>query len=369
MCSLIKTKLPKTLSTIRTRILLITVSLILLLSGIITLISYYLVSNNLRQNLLHTSETTLLFVSSSINSNIESVSNYVYSCQKSQKIQQFALEGETSDNRIKIAAHDLASTMYTANSSLRSYLVRMVIIGRYRSDIIHLVETSNSTRNISSDAVLALPYFNSLHDAPGQSSAGIMQDPFYTARPIPMIPFVNSIQHPYKLDEVGYIFTEMSVDAITEPIHNLSKGGSQFYVKIGDNLYQYAENTLIPCEEHMSITETLSYQMLNEQTTIQKIYRPKDNETTLAITQPLRIDGWSVMMSINERELSQQILNTFLLILLIIVAVASFIGITLFGFLSRTINVPVKQLQLRNGNMSWATSAKPSMTYPKICCF
>ena len=46
-------------------------------------------------------------------------------------------------------------------------------------------------------------------------SAGIFTDPFHTARDVPMIPFVYPIIHPYNADEIGYIFTEMSLSVIT----------------------------------------------------------------------------------------------------------------------------------------------------------
>ena len=126
----IRIKLHKAFSTIRVRIMLITISVTLLLSGIITLISYYLVSNNLRQNLLQTSEIRLSFVCSSIDSNIESVINYIRSCQNSRQIQNFSLEDDTSDNYIKREAHDFVTDTYASNSSLPTHLVRLVIIGK-----------------------------------------------------------------------------------------------------------------------------------------------------------------------------------------------------------------------------------------------
>lgn len=127
--------------TIQGRILLITISLIVLISTVITIISFQIVSSSLRQNLIQTSETRLSFLSSSIDSNINNVQTFIRSCQKSSKVTEFVMQEETDDNRIKRETHDLITETYSANAMLPSQLVRMVIIGNRRSDIIQVVES------------------------------------------------------------------------------------------------------------------------------------------------------------------------------------------------------------------------------------
>lgn len=357
------TKLHKILSTIRVRILLITVSLIVVISVIITLISYYLVSNNLRQNLIQTHETMLSFLCSSIDSNLGSVTEYVHACQNSDKIQNFALETDASDNRIKREAHDFVTETYASNALLPSRLIRLVIIGKNRSDIVQLTEASYSTVHVSSDAIVSLPYFEELHEHPGESSEGILYDPFFTTKQVPMLPFVYPIYHPYKADETGYIFMEMSVNTITAPIHNYStETSNRFYFKIGSHLYQYHNNTLDPCEDTLEVISDLHNITLNQNTRLQKIYDRETSETFLMISQPLAIGGWYAMACIDENELSQDIMRTFSLIFLIIIAVASLIGFLLFGFLSQTVNVPVKKLQQRMKRIEEGDFSRDSST-------
>lgn len=362
----IKDKLHKTFCTIRMQILLITVSVIVLISGIITAISYYLVSNNLRQNLLQTSEISLSFLCSSINANIEGVVSYIHTCQKSDKIQKFAMESDTTDNHVKREAHDFITDTYASNSALPSHLVRLVIIGKYRSDIIQLVEASKSTGKVSAQAIMELPYFELLHSNPGKPCTEILPDPFYTARQIPMIPFVYSIQHTYKADETGYIFAEISIDVLTEPIRDyLSDTNNKFYYKIGNTFYRYADYTLIPCKE-LDIVESdkdIPYTALHDNIFLQSIYNPETKETSLLIAQPLIMENCYVMLCVDEHELSQNILHSFLLILLIIITIASFIGVMMFIVLSRIINVPVNQLQKRikrieSGDFSYDSSTE-----------
>ncbi len=94
----IKDKLHKYFCTIRSRILLCTISLIALICIIITSISYFLVSKNLRQNLIQTSETRLSFLCESIDANVSNVNNFIRVCQISTKIINFVKEENPSGN-------------------------------------------------------------------------------------------------------------------------------------------------------------------------------------------------------------------------------------------------------------------------------
>lgn len=338
----------KAFVTIRARILLSTISFIILISAIITLTSYFVVSSNLQQNLIQTSETKLSFLCTSINSNVSSVKSFISACQKSSKIKNFAMEKETDDNRKKREAHDYMIEVYTSNSALPSQLIRVVVIGKYRDDIIQVVESSYSTPAISSDAVLSLPYFETLQSNLGEVSTGILQDPFITTKSVQMIPFLHSIEHPYEYGEIGYIYTEMSPSVITDPIHNYLTGSdNHLFFRIGDEQYQYEDGALVPCDPGYKLIKDLSGLSLGKNTVIQKVRFPGDETSSILITRPLDTEGWYVTECLDESLLAKSIFRTFLFIVLIVLAAASIIGILLFWFLSKTVNVPVKQLQAR----------------------
>ncbi|MDE6203057.1 MAG: histidine kinase, partial [Lachnospiraceae bacterium] len=215
------------------------------------------------------------------------------------------------------------------------------------NDIIQLVEASYSTSKISSKTILNLPYFDDLREHPGEAYVGIQEDSFVT-RQAAMIPFVYPIQHTYKADETGYIFAEISVNTIVEPIRDyLSQTDNQFYIKIGSNLYQYQNNSLIPCSGNITVVKAYPDMALHENTLIKKVYSEETGRVSFMITQPLIMEGWYVMTGVDTHTLSRNILHSFLLILLIIIIAVSFIAFVLFSFLSKTINVPVRQLQLR----------------------
>ncbi len=340
----------KALSTIRARILLITISLIVFVSTVVILISYFIISSNLQQSLIQTSETRLSFLCSSIDSNINNVKGFVRSCQINNKVKKFALGESSSDNLAKREAHDVITETYASNYPLRSQsqLIRMVVIGNSGNEIIQIVESPYSSNAVSADVILSLPYFDLLHENPEKAVTGIEQDPFISTKDIPMIPFLHIIQHPYKADEIGYIFTEMSTSVVTEPVHNfLSETDGTLYFKIGDLSYRYREGSLTAFDDSYEITEDLSSLALMRYTTIYKVKNKEGRGTAFMITRPLETNGWYVTEYIDETQLSKNILRTFLVITFIIITACSAIGLLLSWFLSKTVNVPVKLLQIR----------------------
>lgn len=341
-------KLHKRFSTIRVRILLCTISLIVLICLIVTSVSYFLVFYNLRQNLIKTSETRLSFLCASIDANIENVTNYVRSCQTSTKLKNFARETDAAGNQAKREARDFVMESYTTNTALPSHLIRMVILGKSRKDIIQVVEPPYSSVTVSADAILSLPYFGLLHSNMEEMPAGILTDSFATAKNVSMIPFLYAIEHPYNDEEIGYIFTEMSLAVITDPIHaSLLESDSSFFLTIGDFCYRYQDGSLLPCEDPFELVKDISGIALNANTVIQTVQNTESGETVTVITRPLKTPGWYLTESVDESQLSGSALSVLFSIVLIIIAAAGLIGLFLSWFLSRTVNVPVRQLQAR----------------------
>lgn len=335
-------------STIRSRILLICIFLIVFISVIVTFICYNLVSYNLQRNLIQTSETRLSFLCSSIDSNVNDTKSYFRSCQINSKVVDFALEENPQDNVIRREAHDIVSESYKANGSLFTNLVRMVIIGNAREDIVQVVESASSASSVSKEAVINLSYFEELRTNGNNMPVGIVSDPFFYTKEIPMIPFVYPIHHPYNADEIGYIFAEMSTAVITGPIQNyLSESDSRFYIHIGDLTYQYLNESLVLCENPFDVVADLSEYALNTDSSISRAKNTEDGQLYIIITRPLENEGWFVTESVDALALSKSIFTTFLFVVMIIITIAAIICFLLSLFLSKTVNVPVMQLQAR----------------------
>ncbi len=338
----------KYLYTIRFRILSCTISVILLISAIVTIISYHLVSNNLKKNLIQTSETRLSFLCSSIDSNISSVKSFIISCKNSGKIRMFAMDGPMASNQEKREAREFMLETYSSNAALPTQVVRIVAMGKFDSQILQVVESPYSTPAVSSEGIYGLPYYATLRDHQEQICTGILQDPFIATKDVPMLPILYSIQHPYHAGEIGYIFTEISLSVITGPIQNYrSENSRRLLFRIGESQYQYDGRTLIPQEASYEVTEDLSHIALGEDMIIQKAICKEDESSAILLTRPLKEQGLYVTECLDEQFLQQDILRSFLLILLVIFLAACSIGFLLSWFLNRTIHVPVKQLQQR----------------------
>ena len=335
--------------TIRARILLCTISTILLISIIITAVSYFIVSYNLRQNMIRTSETRLSFLCAAIDSNINNVKGFIDSCQKSNKISKFTMGKNIPNNFVKRDAVDFVTEIYGANTALSSQIIRLVIIGKSRNDIIQIVEAVNSNTAVSSEAILSLPYFDTLYENTGEISTAVLPDPFFTTKNMPVLPVLNTIEHPYQAGEIGYIFTEISTSVITDPMRSsLSDTDNRLYFRIGEYLYQYIEGQgLIPCGDTFETVEDLSGIALSSNTDIQKIRNLAEQKTYIMVTRPLGTRNLYVTECLDEYTLSRDIFSTFLIVTLITLTAAAFIGILLFYYLSKTVNVPVQQLQVR----------------------
>lgn len=339
--------------TIRAKILLCTISMMLSVSIIISFISYIIVSSNLRQNLIQTSETRLSFLCSSIDSNINSVKGILKSCQQSSPVRKFAMESDSLNNKVRREAHEFITEVCNANPSLATQLIRLVIIGKLRSDIIQVVQSTYSNTSVSSENILSLPYFDDLCENSGALSTPIMQDPFFSSKSIQMLPFVYTIEHPYKAGTIGYIFAEMSVSVITEPLSNYHyDANNRFYFQIGNWLYQYTDQCLLLCEDEIELLADLSDMALSRDTVVQKIKNKTTQEVCIVVTRPLSNNGLYATEYLNEDILSKDISRTFFIVVLIILTIAAAIGILLALFLSKTVNTPVKQLQARMKRIS-----------------
>ncbi len=338
----------KHLHTIRLRILMVTISLIVLASVIITVISYFVVSDNLRKNLIQTSETRLSFLCSSIDSNIGGVRSFAYSCKNSRQVRTFLMREDSDNNKEKLEAKAFISETYAANANLPSHIVRLVIIGDPGRNILQIVEAPYSTPFVTPEKIYSLPYYDALHSSMGDISAGICEDPFLANKKVLMMPFLMAIQHPYKAGNVGYVFTEISLSVITKPIHDYSAqtDGSLFF-QIGDKQYSYADQNLVPDDAQYRLLEDLSPMALNHDTVIYKAVDENTGNVSLILTRPLQTKGLYVSECYDEDFLQNDINHAFFLILLIIVLAAAIIGILLSLFLDRTINIPVKMLQKR----------------------
>ena len=334
------------LSGIRFRILIITISTVFCISIAILFVSYQTVSQNLLNNMLQSSETKVSFLCNSINSNINNVKNFISTCRANRKIMSFAMENLTHSSKVKREAHDFIFENYRANKGIAQNLVRVVVIGNERDDIIQIVEATNSSTFVSAESVTSLPYFSKLTD--NNESVGILSDPFFTTKKVSMIPMADPIYHPFEDKIIGYVFTELSTTTITDPIiENIPEGSTDLYFRIDNHLYKYSNNALEPCRDSFTLIDDMGQYALNDKTKITRMYNNETSEIVFLISRPLEIDGWyiteCVSTDVYSKTMQKSFKNTFIMILL----AALFITVVLYLFLYHTVSVPVSKLQKR----------------------
>lgn len=335
-------------SSIRFRILLITISTVVCISIAILFAGYQTVSKDLQTNMIQTSEMRVSFLCNSINTNLSNVKNFVRTCQANRKIINFAMADNNSDILVKRDAHDFVLENYQANKDISQNLVRVVIMGNERDDIIQIVEAHNSSTSVSSENVEALPYFSKITNTSKKESVGILSDPFFTTRSVPMIPFATPIYHPFEDKTIGYVFTELSTKAITNPINdNMIDKGSNYFFKIDEHLYQYKNGSLVPYRNTFSEIDNLNEYAINYKTTITRSFNSETSEIVFMISRPLDIDGWYIIESINTQELTRNVQNSYNAMLVFILLTGGAITIILYWFLYNTVAVPVSKLQKR----------------------
>ena len=334
------------LSGIRLRILIITISTVFCISIAILFVSYQTVSQNLLNNMIQSSETKVSFLCNSINSNINNVKNFISTCRANRKIMSFAMENLTHSSKVKREAHDFIFENYRANKGIAQNLVRVVVIGNERDDIIQIVEATNSSTFVSAESVTSLPYFSKLTD--NNESVGILSDPFFTTKKVSMIPMADPIYHPFEDKIIGYVFTELSTTTITDPIiENIPEGSTDLYFRIDNHLYKYNNNALEPCRDSFTLIDDMGQYALNDKTKITRMYNNETSEIVFLISRPLEIDGWyiteCVSTDVYSKTMQKSFKNTFIMILL----AALFITVVLYLFLYHTVSVPVSKLQKR----------------------
>ena len=334
--------------TIRGRILLITISFMLIFGMIAAFAGYRYTSQSLLASLIQSSETGLSFMASSINDNISNVRVFLRSCQVNNKVNAFV--SDTSSVSLRLEASETISELYRANPSLQSQLVRMVILSTSGKDILQIVESVHSSSLVSSEAVYSLPYFDSLRSNAGQCTAGIVKDAFLPDSGVPMLPFVYIIQDKYSAKEIGYLFVELSDSMITESIRKYhTSADSLIFFTLGDYRYYYSQTdqSLVLCEDEYTTVKDLSSKSVDPDTAVLMVRKSSDNTRYISITRPLNSAGWYVTEFIDSSRLSRDIRKSFAVVMLIIIVSVTLLGFFLFLFLSHTIAVPVKRILKR----------------------
>ena len=329
----------KVFSSIRSRILIYTIATILIFGTVLGGVVIYALFSFAHNNLIRESETSLLYMTYSIDNNIDSVRSSILSSQISDDIAEYAMDTNLGNTVLKKNAYESLHNTYTANSDYRNTIIRSIVISNNRPDHIQFVEASFSSSSVNKAALINQPFFERAVRDESNPTCGIQNDPFLN-NDVPMIPFVSTIYHPYKSDEIGYIYTEMSTKALTEPISNsIQSDNSQYYIKMGNLLYLFKDNNLEEVSDSF-----LSDLKLNTDGFTMLQQKNEDSKNIITVSYPLGVNDWYIIKCADTSTIWSGILRILILLLFIVLIFSVFVGVLLYRLLSNMVNIPVQKL-------------------------
>jgi len=329
---------------IRYRLLFLTFAFSLTIGIIISAASYFAYSSYLKENLIRSTDTNLLFLADFIDSELDNIDQLITYCQQNADIGTF-VESNSSDSRKKLDAYEALSD-YCMNNASSDYLDR-VVISNLAESYIQVVPASNSSAiNIAKELPKQTFYETLLDNDYTDYSVGFMADMFHSGRGSTVVPVLRPITYKFNSNLGGYIFIEVSARLFSDAMsNNHQEDIGDLYLTLGNNSYLY---------ENGSFTvATPAYLSTSDGTTIKgspnarvSIIERKDGSEYYVITEELSHSKCFVSQMIPMDYVFSG-LSVFYLLIAFLFVVLFFIGILLYHFLGRIINTPVRQIQSR----------------------
>lgn len=342
----------KVFSSIRSRMLIYTIATIILFGTVLGSVVFYALFSSAKNNLIRENETSLIYMANSINSNIDSVRSSILSIQISSDVADYALGTDFSDAKLRAKTHDFLQNTYMSDSNFRNTIIRSIVIGNNRPDHVQFVEASYSSSKVSKEFLISQPFFDQAVSDEGNPTSGIIKDPFLNAN-VDIIPFVYTVYHPYKSDAIGYVYTEMSANALSIPIKNSYPSVyNEYYIKMGDNIYFFNKDHF----EDVSSSFIISSQLNKNGFTMIQNTNP-DNRGVLAISYPLGINDWYIIDCTDTSTIWNNLFRLLIVVLFIVITFSFLVGLLLHRQLSNMVSIPVQKLtdrmvRIENGDFS-----------------
>ncbi|MDO5425492.1 MAG: sensor histidine kinase [Eubacteriales bacterium] len=333
--------------TIRGRLVLIVMALILALGIGISSASYLIFHRNLQKTLIQSTETNLQLLSENIDGHLDNIAEFLSWCQYNDQISKFLMTEKDSENYASVTslATDVLNTSYLSNPS-KNYIHRLVIAGLTRQDYLQLVSANYSVDKPLPQMIRELPFFEEYLEIKSMDSYTfqVIEEPF-TNRKAEVIPIIRPIQNPYGVGNIGFLYLSVSMDLFLEELNAYThEEGNELLFTIGDTFYMIEEGKAVPLEEPLTFSEFSEHYQVRSSTEVYSL--PAKGAETIAVVRPLSFQGCSVIQTISRETFSQQFHQYFLLIALIFLAIMV-IGLGLIAVLTNAFTKPVEKLRKR----------------------
>lgn len=339
--------------TIRGRFLIIVFAVILILSIGTSIISYISFNQNLRNSIIHSTETNLQFLSDKIDGHMDSIFTFTKWCQTTSDIQKFLINGKTDAvtgqknplyNELTSKAKTRLDEEKRYNGS-EKYMQRIVIGNDSRSDFLQIVNSEYSIDLNMVETVTGLPYYDELISADGFCFRyGIQEVPFLRVH-TKMLPIIRPIGHPYRPGRAGFVYIEVSPALFTDMVGDYTaQEDAPVYLTIGERTYmiQNREMTLVRSSHESKDIKPEGF--LRSDTLVRSVSTPTGSLTY--VSMPLDTPDCHISQPISQDVFNRQFREFFFLLFFILLSMAV-IGLFLMVSLSKTVTQPVRRLQNR----------------------
>ena len=333
--------------TIKGRFLMITAIIMLIIGLGTSTLGYIMFSQNLRDNQIHSAETNLQFMSSTINTCINDILSFSKWSRTASNVQNFIMTDRdcVSYNTITTNAINSVNQLYLSNKA-RQYIQRIIIANKNRDDYLQVVPAQYSIGKNPVQIIMGLPYYNKLirSSKDYDFTFGIQIDPFLRKGEY-MLPIIRPIEHPYNNTFVGFSYMQISFDLFTDPLKDYARQeNTAVYLTIADTTYKIINDDISPVETDTTVKNIA----FNDSVTVKaSVYKTGAGASAqLFVSLPLETDGCSITLPLPTHVLKQQF-SSYLFILLFIILATMIIGVFLTIALNRSITQPLKQIQAR----------------------
>jgi len=344
--------------TIKSRFIIMILALILFLGIGISTLFYYLYMYSLNKTMLQNTETNIHFMADNINYNVDNIIKYSQWCRSNIEINNFLLTPHSDDEYSQITSR--ATTVFNADflkNSSRAYIQRIVIgsLSFEKKDYLQIVPNSYSKDSNMPALIKALPYFNSyINYNPISKYNFSLENSSFPCANQQMIPLIQTVESTFGIDNIGFIYTEISIQLFKDAIKAYSQEElSNVYITIGNNIYQLSNaTTLIPITDFSDYHNIPSEDLLYSDTKYRSVYNGKEN--IRLVSMPLSMSGCYITEELSPAVFKQWH-NQYIIIIIMLVLIILIVGALLLFTFAKFFNKPVRKIrhqinQISNGN-------------------
>ena len=342
-------------SSIRSKIMLCTGAITLLIAAVTVSICFVVFQSFLRRNQIQSAEYNLQVVSHNVSNDMDNIIYFNKWCTSSTDIIQY-LEG--FQNQVKMpsissAKAPLRSMALNAYNRLKEeffktsssqYIIRAIVSPENCMNYLQVNDKAASSIPRAASTVQDLPYFHELVTADQYVWMGLEDCLYPTSDSSLCIPMARPVKNQYNTETVGWTYLAVSDRIFLDYLKAFPlEPDSLLYITIGTHSYQYKDGLFTEASPDYTSVREINKDVLNNSTTV-RLIRMADNTTRRMISRPLWDQGWSISLVLSEQDYNAQN-QMYLLLIGTIVIIIGLMGLMLAYILNRTISQPVNQIR------------------------